>query len=316
MPNNDTPLVSVVMAVWNGMPYLSEAVESVLAQTMRDFEFIVINDGSTDETERYLGGLADSRLRIFSQPNAGVGASANRGIALARGRYVARMDADDVSLPTRLERQVQFLRENPEVALVGTQFAFLSRGRIVEAPSVPTKHAEIVRRFLGGRIGIPNSSIMCDARLAKETPYRMAGAGEDVDFCLRLAAKGRCANLTEMLQLYRIHLESLSLSAADEMQRGQLFAIQSARSRQSGGLELSFEAFCERWARRGCISRIRGGIQGWGFCQYRKSILDRAAGNRLRSSVRLCLAGACRPVTGARRLLNLVHRVSGRLGAS
>src|ERR1039458_3032292 len=126
MAKQHTPLVSVVMAVRNGMPYLTESIESILAQTMRDFEFIVINDGSTDETERYLGGLADSRLRIFSQANAGVGASANRGIALARGRYVARMDADDVSLPTRLERQVQFLRENPEVALVGTQFAFLS----------------------------------------------------------------------------------------------------------------------------------------------------------------------------------------------
>jgi glycosyltransferase involved in cell wall biosynthesis len=304
-----TPLVSVVMAVRNGMPYLPEAVESILTQTMPDFELIVVNDGSTDDSQRYLERVTDSRLRVVSQPNAGQGASANRGMALARGKYIARMDADDVSLPTRLERQVQFLAANPELALIGAQLRFVSNGRTVEAPRMPQTHGQIVRSFHEGRVGLSQACIMCDATLAKKTPYRIAGSGEDVDFVLRLAEKGKSANLAEVLYLYRIHPQSASLRAAAEVRRGTRFAIQAAQARRSGEPEPKFDDFCGRWSRRARILRILDRIDDCAVFQYRESIIERAAGNRLRGLVRLCAAGACRPATGACRLMQLVRRL-------
>lgn len=310
MTKQTTPLVSVVMAVRNGMPYLPEAVDSILAQTMPDFEFIIINDGSTDETERYLDGLTDSRLRIFSQPNAGAGASANRGIALAKGQYIARMDADDVSLPTRLQCQVEFLAKQREIVVVGTQLAFLSNGRTVEAPRMPQTHDQIVQSFHNGRAGLSNGCLMCDATLAKLTRYRMSGSGEDVDCVLRLAEKGKCANLAEVLYLYRIHLGSASVRAAEEVRRGTRFAVQAAQARQAGETEPSFEDFCRQWSRRGWRFWTGGRIHDWATVQYRASIIDRAAGRRIRSLIRLCAAGACRPAGGFRQLMQLARPVS------
>jgi glycosyltransferase involved in cell wall biosynthesis len=301
------PLVSVVMAVRNGMPFLPAAVESILTQTLHDFEFIVINDGSDDDTQRYLEGLTDPRLRLVSQQNVGPGASANRGIALARGKYIARMDADDLAMPTRLERQARFLTENAGVVLVGTQLAFLCSGRSVLAPRMPRTHKEIVQRFRMGRTGLCNASLMCSATLAKTTPYRIRGSGEDVDFALRLAERGQCENLDEVLYLYRIYAESTSVRTAGAVRRGARFAIEAAKARQAGAPEPSFDDFCREWARRGPLVRIHDRVRDWAFVQYRRSICDRARGNRLRGLMRLCAAGAINPATGARRLIEMVR---------
>jgi glycosyltransferase involved in cell wall biosynthesis len=291
------------------MPYLPEAVESILTQSMPDFELIVVNDGSTDDTQHYLGQIADRRLRVITQPTGGPGASANRGIALARGKYIARMDADDISLPTRLERQVNFLRRNNTVILVGAQLAFLSNGRTIAAPRMPQEHQAIVDRFLSGRIGISNPCLMCDAALAKETRYRIAGSGEDVDFALRLAERGKCANLDEILYLYRVHPISASFRSADEIRRGARFSIVTAKARQGGLPEPTFEEFCYEWARQGFRSRVRRSIYDWSFCQYRQSIIDRAAGHSIRGSVRLLAAGMCHPIVGLRRLFEAFYYV-------
>jgi glycosyltransferase involved in cell wall biosynthesis len=307
MAKQNTPLVSVVMAVRNGMPYLPEAIDSILAQTMPDFELIVVNDGSTDDSQQYLESVTDSRLRVVSQPNAGPGASANRGMALAHGKYIARMDADDVSLPTRLERQAEFLAENRELVLIGTQLAFLSNNCRAEALPMPLTHDQIVRRFHSGRCGLSNATIMCSAALAKAIRYRIAGSGEDFDFALRLAEKGRCANLAEVLYLYRIHSRSASIRSAEEVRRGARFATQAAQARQAGKPEPSFDDFCRHWSRMGPIFRIRGRVEDWAFVKYRQSIVDRAAGNRIRGLIRLCAAGACQPAFGARRLMQLLR---------
>src|SRR5512146_2439112 len=109
------PIVSVVMPVYNSAPYLREAVDSILAQTFTDFEFIIVDDGSSDETPQILDGYGDARIRrLRNERNMGVVPTLNCGLAAARGRYVARHDADDISLPTRLEQQVRFLDTHPE----------------------------------------------------------------------------------------------------------------------------------------------------------------------------------------------------------
>lgn len=115
------PAVSVLMTVYNGMPYLREAIESVLAQTFADFEFVIVDDGSTDGSLECIASYRDPRIRLWrNEANLGQTRSLNRGLDLLRGEYVARLDADDVCVATRLERQVEVLRARPDVAVLGT----------------------------------------------------------------------------------------------------------------------------------------------------------------------------------------------------
>src|SRR5688572_1551532 len=117
------PVISVLMSVYNGASYLPESVESILAQTFTDFEFIIIDDCSVDETPQILNTYAqgDSRIRIIRNPeNKGLTASLNIGLAEAQGKYVARQDADDISLPQRFEKQIQSLEGNPKSVLASS----------------------------------------------------------------------------------------------------------------------------------------------------------------------------------------------------
>jgi glycosyltransferase involved in cell wall biosynthesis len=133
------PEVTVLMPVYNGMPFLPEAVDSILNQTLRDFTFLIINDGSTDDTEEYLDRLDDPRLQIVHQPNQGIGAALNAGLALCKTEFIARMDSDDLSLPSRLKAQLDFLNLHKDVGLVGTKFAYLGiSGRSGFPPRRPT----------------------------------------------------------------------------------------------------------------------------------------------------------------------------------
>jgi glycosyltransferase involved in cell wall biosynthesis len=114
-----SPPISVILPVYNGRKTIREAVSSILGQTFRDFEFIIINDGSTDETAEILASFTDPRIRVLNQENRGFAASMNRGIMESRGRYIARMDADDVALPERFAKQLDFLEINPTVGVLG-----------------------------------------------------------------------------------------------------------------------------------------------------------------------------------------------------
>jgi len=116
------PLVSVIMSVYNREEYVQRAIESILNQTLENFEFIIINDGSTDNTLRILEKYKkkDSRIRIIDQANKGLTKSLNIGIQISKGKFIARQDDDDISLPTRLEKQVSFLEDNKNIVLLGT----------------------------------------------------------------------------------------------------------------------------------------------------------------------------------------------------
>lgn len=114
------PLVSILLPVYNGGAYLAEAIQSILSQTYSNFELVIINDGSTDDSSDIVGSFNDPRIRFYNQENQGLPATLNRAIGLAQGKYLARQDGDDVSFPKRLERQVEFLEANPDYGVVGT----------------------------------------------------------------------------------------------------------------------------------------------------------------------------------------------------
>jgi glycosyltransferase involved in cell wall biosynthesis len=142
------PRVSVLMGVFNGQRFVARAVASVLAQTLTDLELIVVNDGSTDSTGRILRAFRDPRIRVIEHENRGLTCALNEAAALARGRWLARQDADDISLATRLERQVAFLDVNLDVKLMGsTVFMSNSRGIFNEIFQYPESDREIRRAF-------------------------------------------------------------------------------------------------------------------------------------------------------------------------
>jgi glycosyltransferase involved in cell wall biosynthesis len=140
------PRVSVVMGVYNDAEYVTESIESILYQTYKQFEFVIIDDGSTDRSSELLQNYADQddRVVLFCQSNSGLTRALNAGLARANGKYIARMDADDVANPTRLERQVEFLEENQETVLVGTQYTEIDAdGNAFGRSDFPTTDQEI-----------------------------------------------------------------------------------------------------------------------------------------------------------------------------
>jgi glycosyltransferase involved in cell wall biosynthesis len=208
------PAISVVMAVYNSAAVVAEAVESVLNQTCRNFEFIIIDDGSTDPSGEILRKYAqrDSRIRFYAQENCGLIASLNRACRLAQGRYIARMDADDISLPRRFEKQFAFLEEHPEIGVLGTwiQDIDVNGAPIIEWP-VPADPV-VVRWFLFFGNCIAHPSVMMRRDLLERLGYYRQDAihVEDYDLWIRAVEVTRLANLPEILVQYRVSAGSIS----------------------------------------------------------------------------------------------------------
>ncbi len=141
------PPISVYMPAYNVGLYVRQAVESILAQTFNDFEFIIIDDGSTDDTLAIVQELAarDSRLRVISRPNVGVAATANEAIGYCQGEFLARIDGDDVAMPARLEKQLAYMRANPQCVVVGSAVLLIDEAGLplFEMPHVKFSHDEI-----------------------------------------------------------------------------------------------------------------------------------------------------------------------------
>src|SRR5882724_9035284 len=147
------PVISVVMPVYNAERYLRDAVASILQQTFRDFEFIAVDDGSKDRSKAILDEIAsaDSRLRVVSQANTGIVGALNHGLAVAKGEFVARMDADDFSQPERFAQQVAFLRDHPDCVCLGTAFNYMdARSALIKWNPRETDHAVLEKQLLTG----------------------------------------------------------------------------------------------------------------------------------------------------------------------
>jgi glycosyltransferase involved in cell wall biosynthesis len=222
-PAPAAPTVSVMMPVYNTERYLAEAVESILAQTFADFELIAVDDGSTDGSgailERY--AARDGRVRVERLEHGGIVAARNRALELARGEFCAVMDSDDVALPGRLERQVAYLRDHPEVLCVGTAVRLIDPdGRVLRDAHAGMDHERIQEVLLSGRCPLNHPSVlMRRAAVLAVGGYRDGFApSEDLDLFLRLGEVGRLANLPEVLQKYRQHPRS----ASEQGQRRQL----------------------------------------------------------------------------------------------
>ena len=208
------PSVSVLMGVYNGERYLAQAIDSILGQSFTDFEFIIINDGSTDGTGEILHSYSDPRIRVVEQSNVGLTRSLNRGISLARGEYIARMDDDDVSMPERLAKQVGFLDAYPEVGVLGT--ACLIRDMIKGTEWVPpvlTSNEEIRHNLIKGNPLIHASVMMRRSLLETLGGYDESYLfAQDYALWMRLAPHTIMRNLPEALIVHREHWSTVSMA--------------------------------------------------------------------------------------------------------
>lgn len=230
--------ISVLMPVYNAQRYVAGAVESILGQTFGDFELQIIDDGSTDGSLKILKEYAarDSRIRLVSRPNTGYVAALNEMLSSARGEFIARMDADDLSLPERFEKQVGKLRKFPEVGVLGGQIEIIGpTGKVLAARSAPQEHAAIDGNHVSGR----GSLISHPAAMMRTELMRSVGGyrpdfwpSEDLDLFLRLGERTQLANLPEVILRYRLHEASTSHGNRRVQREAGRRAVMEARERR------------------------------------------------------------------------------------
>jgi glycosyltransferase involved in cell wall biosynthesis len=209
------PKVTVLMSVYNGEKYLNEAIDSILGQTFKDFEFLIINDGSTDKTAEILKSYNDPRIKIINnEKNIGLTKSLNKGLKLARGEYIARQDADDISCDNRLERQIKFLDKNLDIAIVGTNyFRINEKGDIIQKIKRQEKDKNIKKYLLSGNQLGHGTIMFRKSCFEKVGFYREEFKfAQDYDLVLRFSEKYKLANIPETLYKWRINSNSVSVS--------------------------------------------------------------------------------------------------------
>lgn len=216
MQNGAVPEVSVLIPVYNCGDYLEASLCSMVKQTLHDLEIIVVNDGSTDGSGTVLDRAAatDHRIRVLHQPNGGIVAALNAGLEVARGRYIARMDGDDVAWPERLEKQRDFMDEHPDHVCVGTLFRTIdAAGEVihVQRPGGPTRTTDVMN-FPPLVVSLPHPTLM----LRRDVMKKLGGYrsffphAEDQDLYIRLSRYGKLAVLPEVLLDYRVHASATS----------------------------------------------------------------------------------------------------------
>lgn len=226
------PGISVVMSVHNGQRHLDAAVRSILDQTLGNFELIIIDDGSTDQTPQRLADMqsADPRVRVVRHENRGLTASLNAGLALAQGRFIARQDADDVSLPHRFARQVEFLDTHPSVAAVGSSADVVDGAGVRVGALTAAVGPEAVRH---GLLTLRTTPVHGSIMMRRDVVQALGGyrdafrAGQDYDLWLRLSARFDMDNLPEVLYQWRLD-------------RGSVFTTRRATQLKYAGIARTF----------------------------------------------------------------------------
>ena len=206
------PLISVLMSVYNGEKYLRESIDSILSQTFTDFELLIVNDASADGSGKILDSFTDRRIvRINNNENVGLAASLNKGLALSRGEYIARMDSDDIAFPNRLAKQMAYLQIHPSVGLVGSQMTIINQvGETTGNYQVPCSNAMVVWKLIfGNPIAHPSVMFRKEIIVASGGYDAELPASQDKDLWVRLIDKTKFANLNESLVKYRRHPEAV-----------------------------------------------------------------------------------------------------------
>ena len=222
----NTTVVSVVLSVYNAEKYLQEAIQSIINQTYKDFEFIIINDGSTDNSMQIIKGFADDRIVLIDRENKGFPYSLNEGIKLAKGMFIVRMDADDVCQPDRIELQLQFLQQNPEYVAIGSNATEIDENGNEIYTSNLIQNGDRIDIEMKKRLenGMPLNPFYHSSTMFKKEAWENIGGyplirGEDVIFFNRMKEQGKFINLPQPLLKYRVVPTAYSLRQIPEIDR-------------------------------------------------------------------------------------------------
>ncbi len=212
---NSSPLVSILMPVYNAEKYLRQAIDSILAQTFTDFELVIVNDGSIDNSERIIKSYTDKRIVYIKQENQGVARSLNNGLKICKGKYIRRHDADDISTPEALQKQIEFISKHPEYPLIGSRIAFMTEnGKIAYNYTNPTEnffngkyyHEVTLKNYWKNRPIIHATILAKKDLFFEEGMYRTEfPTSEDIDLWFRVLEKYKVAVINEVNYFVRLH---------------------------------------------------------------------------------------------------------------
>ncbi|MEQ8361378.1 MAG: glycosyltransferase [Cyclobacteriaceae bacterium] len=290
------PKVSIIMPVYNGMPYLPLAIDSILNQTFSDFELILINDCSTDGSASYIESIKDRRIvSINNSDNLGITKTLREGINVARGTYIARLDADDIAYPQRIEKQVLFLDKNPRYGLIGTSYRSIDEdGATLGVRAVFTDDLEVRWKMLF-KSPFVHSSIMLQKAIIDSNNFNYEHTyAEDYHLWNLIMKYTNACILEEPLLDYRVHNKSWTFTRKSNQVQARLdlsFSLINNILTLAGTKTLSWDRFLDftEWRRTGVgeinsNSRIEWNILN-GFClahkkntqlkDFRKKILSR-----------------------------------------
>lgn len=219
--SSERPFISVLLPVYNGADYLEEAIESILNQTYKNFEIIIINDGSTDDSVSIVKQFNDTRVRYYEQENHGLAYTLNRAIKLSRGKYLARQDQDDISLPERFEKQIAFMEAHPKVGMIGTWASILENKNLPKRSHKHSSSSLILKFELLFNNPFVHSSILIRKQALDEVGAYSTDTSrqppEDYELWSRIARKFEISNIPEILHIYRNVPNSMSRDATNPL---------------------------------------------------------------------------------------------------
>ena len=304
-------MISVVMPAYNSQKYIQKAIESIRTQTYETFEFIIVDDGSTDDTYKIANHYQqeDARIKVISSGHGGPANALNRGIKEARGEWIAIMHADDIALPRRLEKQVAAAQANPDVVVWGTYAYHLSPDeKILGLSRVgPVSIDEFTRLRQDGSIVFV---IHPTAMLRKDCWEKSGGyisqfdGTEDLELFDRMAELGPVLAIPEPLLLYRIHASSVTMQKFSDMRIMSRFVRARQRARLQGLPSLTFEDFLQDYNNVSARRRITRRIDDQAQYYYRKFAVTVAERRYFKSALYLFAAMALNPKYSVVRVWN------------
>jgi glycosyltransferase involved in cell wall biosynthesis len=302
-------MISIILPAYNAAKFIQPAIESILQQTFTEFELIVVDDGSDDDTLKILETFVqkDSRVLLIKSSHGGLSRALNQGIAIARYDWIGRMDADDIALSDRFQKQVDAIRASPEVVAWGTYaYHINSQGKTLSiARTGPTTEQEFhTQRQAGHLVQLIHPTVV----LRKDVLMAVGGYKpefepvEELELFDRMAAYGATLAIPEPLLRYRVHSGSVSMQRFFVQRVLMRYVVARHRARLAGEAELSYEQFLQDYQQQPWFSRWQRGIRTTGMFYYRKAGLTLGEGQRLRACIYLGYAITLHPTYSLPRL--------------